>query len=500
MSIVKRLLPVPLLVAVMPWAPSAAPWTPPRNTVLAQAVRVPPPDLTGTIRSKLGPIKGATLTCTQKHHSWRAVADSHGAVQLRLAPGSYSCTATARGFHTTPSATVQVGNHGTTRLRVTLSKLPAPAPKPKPKPTATPLPTDTPSGLTGGPTCLWLPGATLFTDANAQYFQTSVRADPHVVLTVSGVYPAARFASIGVYTVPAGALAAGLVDKDFPPDPGSVNPFVAGTQRGVGQYTLRIVFGKRPASPAAGTLYADVPAGSYAVLIFRLYLPDAAVNGNAAAQLPTVIANDARSGAPSGCPLPDTAAAAPTAYPWQDTAPVTTTNLQFTRLGGATADFYGNLGGAYLGAYLPSRPKLYVVRFKVPTTPRTSAGGPIDTTAQVRYWSLCVFGYAARLVGCVNDEQAPVDANGMVTIVLGQTWARPPVATLDNGVVWIDLGTDIFREPFVAVLRELLPSPSFQSSALAVPVGAAAGPYMGQYAPTITVCGSTQFQTNRCAS
>ena len=123
---------------------------------------------------------------------------------------------------------------------------------------------------------------------------------------------------------------------------------------------------------------------------------------------------------------------------------------------------------------------MYVIHFRAPLTPRTLAGGTVLRSYPLRYWSLClldVFSGQART--CYADEQIATDAQGYVTMVLGSTQARPPDATLANGVVWIDFG--LFLLPRSLVMRQVIAAPSFNESAFNVPANAPPGPYMGSY-------------------
>lgn len=365
--------------------------------------------------------------------------------------------------------------------------------------------------------CAWLAigGSGLpLTDSHAYYWLSVVTADPGATLTVTGTYPAARYASIQAYSTAHGVFLDGLADKDLPPDAGFVNPFAAGTQRGIGTYTAHVVFGPPPTLPVSGTLYVNVPAGSAVSLVYRIYLPDsrATTTGNVA--LPTVTAYASSSGAQIDCPqlqapfatatttpssVSTVAAPSPTAT--ATGVAVTATPLPtpgFVRATGQDLGGYGNVDAAYLVSNLAPAARLYVIRFKVPTTPHTLSGGLLDTTAQLRYWSLCVYFATSQPYTCLLDEQVPTNQDNQATIVLGPWWARPSNATLANGIVWISLGW--FTTPYFVILRQLLPAAAFTTSVFAVPHGAGPSPYMGAYAPTVVRCTIMQYAANNCAS
>lgn len=341
------------------------------------------------------------------------------------------------------------------------------------------------------------------TDSNAHYWLAVLVANPQVTLTVTGIYPSARYASLQAYNGQ-GDFIGGLTDKDFPPDSGSENPFVSGTQRGTGSYTLHVVFAPAPVQSVPGTLYLNVAAGTGVALVYRIFLPDTGATTSGNVPLPSITAQLGATGAPTNCPEVHTvsSSARPTIAATA-TAPRTASTPPpgFFRLSGQQLGGFGNVDAAYLVAGLTPPTvtvPLYVVRFQAPTTPHTLAGGSLDPTTQLRYWSLCVYSYTKQPYQCLADEQLPVDQNGMVTVVMGPWWAWPSNATRANGVVWVGLGW--FFTPYIAILRQLVPAPGFTSSAFALPDDSPAAPYMGSYAPVITRCTTAQFETNRCSS
>lgn len=549
MSILKRLLLLSLLLVVAPYGAShagtaqypgnarvplpleVAHVAPARSKV--KTSRPPAANLAGLVRDHAGPLNSATLVCRQRRRTFRTRTDRHGTYRLHLAPGSYACVASARQHRTSATSKVKIPAHGLKRLNFTLARLssrPKPAPRrtPRPAPTSTPTPDLEPQGPVGGVTCYWFTDVVQLIDTNANYYQANVRADPSLILTVAGTYPAARFSSLAAYSDD-GTFLDGMVDYQYTPDPGSVNPFVKGTKRGTGTYTLHVMFEKRPANPSAGTLYVDTTPQSAVVLVYRVYLPDLGAGPQGGVSLPTITARYTANGAPSNCPISPltlptptaaptivatgtatitatgtitpgvTAVSTPSASPTASPTPSPTPGPQFSRLGGIGQTAFGNVDGTYLSAYLQPSSDLYVVRFKPPTTPHTLTGAPIDLNAQARYWSFCVYDTSLKPVSCTPDEAAPLDQQGMVTFVIGTTVARPSNATLANGVVYVDVGTPLFPQVTGVIIRELVPSPFFLDSPLAVPFDAPPGPYMGAYAPVLTSCNTAQFQQDRCS-
>lgn len=308
----------------------------------------------------------------------------------------------------------------------------------------------------------------------------------------------------------------GLADEDFPPNPGSVNPFVAGTRRGIGTYTLHLVFGPAPTPPAPGTIYANVASGAVVTLVYRVYLADtgATASGNVplpvfsispdaaaarrvamlerrawtfpAAAWPANVAPEARAAhAPYARMSPRTAHPAAIA----PAAP-------YVRVGGGPG-WFTNVDEAALFGSLPiSTMQLYVLRFTAPTTPRTLAGEPFTVNTQLRYWSVCVYSTNYLPYKCLADEQVPQKPPGWVIVVMGAPAARPSNANAANGVAWLGLGPG--ATIFAALIRNILPAPNFTMSAFAVPIHATPGPYMGPYAPVAVTCATADFEANEC--
>lgn len=354
--------------------------------------------------------------------------------------------------------------------------------------------------LTPASTCAWIAAQPGFaSDLNTHVWWLSVRADPTISLTIQGGYPAARFTSFALYTNPDASIG-DLIDRQFPPDPGSINPFAAGTTRGVGTYTLRVLFSAPPSQPQPGVMYANVLAGTTVTLLYRLYLPDATATITGNVPLPVVTAHNAADGSLTSCPAPVTP------MTWGQLDQPTMGYFARYHLG-----FASNPDQAYLATMLPVTNTPYVFRFQTPTTPHTLDGSPIPITptTQLRYWSFCLYmgnymPYRAYELGCVADEQVPLDQNGGVTIVAGPWWTRPTNATTADGVVWMPLTYPVTATaPITSVLvlvRHLLPDPGFAQSAFAVPDGMPAVPIMGSYAPTTEECSTAQFEYNSCAA
>ncbi|HEY3703136.1 MAG TPA: hypothetical protein VGL32_12825, partial [Acidimicrobiales bacterium] len=136
----------------------------------------------------------------------------------------------------------------------------------------------------------------LFPDQAASYWGASLPAVPGETLTIRGQYPHARYMSFTSYN-PALQSADGLNDQAIAPDPGSVDPFLAGESRRATHrsYTATVVFGRRPASPAPNTLYTTSADGSRTgdafQVFYRVYRPDRGLDATGAVGLPSVTVN-----------------------------------------------------------------------------------------------------------------------------------------------------------------------------------------------------------------
>ncbi|WDZ83615.1 hypothetical protein [Micromonospora cathayae] len=127
-------------------------------------------------------------------------------------------------------------------------------------------------------------------DTAATYWSTIYPVTGDLEVTISGVFPDARYASFNVYDEkPAqftrNGVASSLPDYLIVPDPGSVNPWrTPGTSGGRFTVTLspEVTVGEVNRLPLSRE---DAPAGAKASVIFRVYLP---TGGDAAVVLPTV--------------------------------------------------------------------------------------------------------------------------------------------------------------------------------------------------------------------
>src|SRR5438874_9772025 len=150
-------------------------------------------------------------------------------------------------------------------------------------PAASGAPASTPTATGTG--CAWpfrldpTVANTLYPDSAANYWITELPAVPGETLTIKARYPYGRYMSFTSYT-PYLFSIDGIHDADIAPDPGSVNPYLPGADRYASprDYTVTVVFGTRPATPAPNTLYTTSTDGSRTgssfLLPYRVYRPD----------------------------------------------------------------------------------------------------------------------------------------------------------------------------------------------------------------------------------
>ncbi len=130
--------------------------------------------------------------------------------------------------------------------------------------------------------------------------------------------------------------------------------------------------------------------------------------------------------------------------------------------------FYPNLDNQYIRTIVNRKHgKVFVLRGKMPVTPRTYHRNDTMAAAELRYWSLCSNqGFAnTRVNACLFDEEVPLDRNGFYTIVISRKADRPRNATKDCGIAWLPMAEDgdgMFDDDVTIVqIRNMLASPDF---------------------------------------
>ncbi|MBF6215130.1 hypothetical protein IU487_29435 [Nocardia puris] len=328
-------------------------------------------------------------------------------------------------------------------------------------------------------------------DTFANYWVAAVPALPPEGVTLRGRFPHGRYISFTSYR---GAQTFdGLDDLRIAPDPGSVNPFLPGADRTATDrsYTVRVLPGPRPERPEPNTLYAD-PA--LAVLIYRVYRPDAGRDALGGEPLPEITVN----GAQGSRTLPACPPAASPADPGTVHLP------SGPDLPGREGRTWSKTSGNGLFAnpdnqYLTSRVapragEVAVVRAKAPATPATVGGESRMGAGEVRYWSLCSNElFSTRVSACVVDDEVPVDADGYFTVVVSDPADRPAHATAECGVAWLPTT----RFATLLILRNMLPANDFYHSIQRADADDPAAA-MGEYHPRTELGAASDFVAPGC--
>jgi hypothetical protein len=364
-------------------------------------------------------------------------------------------------------------------------------------------------------------GNVAYPDASAQYWVSSFAGAPGTHLEIHGDFPHARYMSFHAYE---GSIPVDKVtDVELNPEKGS-NPFAEGADRAKpGSYRLRVVPEAPPRNASErepNTLYAGAGVNGEplpaATIIYRVYLgegddaggvplPDMTEvvdgSGSEGAALPACPPHQA--GTNAGLNEAVAGESVPASWPAGPLKAAPTWGV--ARSAGSTTEvgpvaatggspFFPNFDNTYLSlAVTRDQGDVIALRAKAPTFTRTR-GARTTKGGQLRYWSFCTNDqYTTRFVGCVADQDAKVDADGYVTVVVSDTAHRPAgLARKDNWLPW-GPSPDVFL-----LYRHMLPAPDFAQAAQRVPVGADPAASMGDYYPKTVICAKEQFEKDRC--
>jgi hypothetical protein len=382
----------------------------------------------------------------------------------------------------------------------------------------------------GTPTATTQPGALRwgYVELAAGYYQLIL--SPYFPVgtrfRIDGEYPAARYISYQLYDGPKGGLGF-LPDYQIKPNPGYMSPFtgintVNTAIKPGGHYSVHIVYGARPATPAPNTLYvtaSNFSVGSLAVFIYRVYnaFNGVSVADHGGVPLPTVV-EETSQGDVAVASLDNKAVCGP-GVAQRDTrrraraAASDIVNSQPERPGPIPAqpvpaapqfllrddpkDVLVNNDNRYIYVKLSQKPgDLVLMRARAPTF---ATGPNSGSDPQLRHWSVCENAWTTvETYSCIEDSDAAVDSDGFFNIVISVPTKKPANATHAHGFDWLAYGTAEIGTP---ILRHMLASPSFTQSAFAVPSGdgANAPAIMGEYFPVSTYCAGSVFQTHTAA-
>ncbi|TVT81199.1 hypothetical protein [Acinetobacter colistiniresistens] len=371
-------------------------------------------------------------------------------------------------------------------------------------------------------------------------------------IILKGQFPHERHWSFTTYSTN-GVPRDSLDDIEINPDSGSSNPFRHGIQRDVKQrnYTIKISNGRPSRIPTANTVYTYSSANTAIGMHMRNYVPDRSQDYLGSVALPTMELHFDDGRVLTGNP----ACAATTAplrgkqvplavnpkvwqalnrLPWIDRSagaaqyfdhapmemffnrqylilktffsPLALDNFAVQKGG-----FWSNLSTRYGYKFLSqSHGKVYAIRGKMPTTPKTWSGNntPMDQDADMRYWSICsVMAPATGMtVDCLFDEAvAPlVDKKGNFTVVVSRAIDRPSNAIDKCGVAWLEWGNGDGipggSSNYGAIInRHTTVNPQFKYSWFAVNTPRTEQQAMGAYLPqVINIHNKSKFESLGC--
>lgn len=382
-----------------------------------------------------------------------------------------------------------------------------------------------------------------YPDANTFYWAAVFTVPEGAKLRLEGQFPHARYMSLISYDG-AGKPVESVADYLIPPTAGSVNPFLPGADRTASQraYALGVVNAAPPANQPVGmnltaqhreVLHAPKYDQGQQAILYRIYAVDKGHNETAGAGLPTpvlTLADGRELKGAEACPalktrqplrLSPSAMAVPMDkyYELLDAAgkiakergqpafPATNppswyiqydreylysiyTGKPLANPTKSTGGFYPNLDNQYIRTIVNRKlGKVFVLRGKVPTTPKTFQGDARMGTGELRYWSMCSNqGFAnTRVNGCVYDEQVPVGPDGYYTIVVSRAADRPRNANMACGVAWLPMADDgdgaVDPDVTVVQLRHMLGTMDFPHAVQAIQKPGEEEKVMGPYFP-----------------
>ncbi|HZE18043.1 MAG TPA: hypothetical protein VE197_21410 [Mycobacterium sp.] len=370
------------------------------------------------------------------------------------------------------------------------------------------IPRDRGGSNTG--TCFWGQLYDQFTrniiwpDTNTAFPNTIISIPSGGKLVLHGQFPHARFFSFTVSSL-AGVIRSTISDADIVPDPGSINPYVAGANRNASNrsFTVTVLNEVPPSSGprAPNTVYGgatETAPGAEMQLVERIYLADQGLTyqGGVRVPAPTYIAPDGT------VSTGDAACVAVDAVPGVQTAPNTnpiawpeTTILRLLALPKTAAHrnnpavnppvWYKSIGNDWwLAPYWAGTPLAYkiaalpfgtsfglaanpassyaftwldrdfgpnrngrniaVLRGRLPTTPDTYfRNRTMQGGTQLRYWGFCNNeGLPSGAADlCLADQSIAINRQRFYTIVLSLPQDRPRNASRKCGVTWMNYGT-----------------------------------------------------------
>lgn len=358
-------------------------------------------------------------------------------------------------------------------------------------------------------------GNTAFADTGARYWVAFIAPDQPAgtTLKIEGRYADARYAALHVHDGNLLVLDA-QAEYQMKPDVGASSPWLdittllAGAPLG-GRYTASLRFGETaPATRERNVLYRPAPlpgdgvAKRTTALVYRTYLPVGENTGGVG--LPRLTLQTPEGALPLTNPADAPACAEIGSRFYQDGAQIDAiTNLldpspplpkpefkKFESLLLVTVGSGVGLNNHNAFAYIKTERnygELLLVRGLPPSRSGDAAAG---NPPQVRYWSLCHYGFNTQKVyGCVADENTALDGEGRYTLVVSRD-ATPPLATRALGFSTLPFGPERIG---TLTMRELLAHPNFAEAIVRTGFGEAGAASRGLYQPEASYCSRAVF-------
>ncbi len=334
-----------------------------------------------------------------------------------------------------------------------------------------------------------------------------------VAYRLQGRFPFARYMSYHNYDATTGDFVNWLKDVDIQADVGSVNPYQSGVDRTQDNrdYTLWLVpeGANLPQLADAKNVMTIPKTVTFAPAVLRVYRPDEKQGMDGGVALPRVHVFDAQTGVAVNQCAPLRLVAPKSLVEGGDTRRfdrrlTIDPSIRHYRSNGA--GFYPNKHNAYLVTELDrSLGELAIMKWKAPTSPKTKSGlGSFNHAQEVRYWSYCLGGeQASNTSACLVDDEALIDEQGYVSLVLGPDDELLKAKAKLAGINYMPWG--LHHRPST-ILRHMEGERPFAQNIqhvpelnTALPIKAQAGEqFIGDYSPTGYYCSMSEFEKDFC--
>lgn len=395
----------------------------------------------------------------------------------------------------------------------------------------------------GGPYNIDNPNSNFaYPDTGATYWHAKYTLPEGARLKLKGEFPYARYMSFNSYRLDASPAHA-LGDLQILAETGSINPFSQGAERNSPHrsYSINLISGEAPESPAPNTLYDYAGEDGSATLLYRVYVPNKGKNATGGTGLPQAkltLSNGEILTGQAACdslqsdqellsiPLvPEQTYKQLRQFNPAKESPIWRAaynvqfNLQCAFLGRCSGTperqvgWFANLDNQYLATYLDRSIKpIAVIRGKIPKVPSTLNNDEIfdQSQAQLRYWSICQNEYySQKVTACLYDEQVTINPDGYFTIVTSVENQRPDNATEECGIgflPWSEQGDGFSIIPgqennendALLIMRNMLPINNFEETIQRTSTPGDEADILGDFMPSVQYFTKEEFEDLGC--